>query len=134
MEELSALNDWREVSFHTAWKQSNSVNEGHSLTLLRVVCAIAGEWWKPTIWYHPYSLEQVMTYIKNCNKINDHTTSKCQIWKFKNTETLLHKQILYLLHMWHCILKNLLLSKNSCQHQLDGTLPSEYCIHTVLLD
>jgi hypothetical protein len=37
-----------------------------------VVCAIAGEWWKPSIWYHPSLLEQVIIHKNNCNKINKH--------------------------------------------------------------
>ena len=45
-------------------RQFTSLNERESLTELRVICAIAGQWGQQTyrhvVWSPPYSLELVM--------------------------------------------------------------------------
>lgn len=53
LEACSTVNDWRTVSCHKACKQS--------LTELRVICSLVGEWEadSPATWSHPSLLEPV---------------------------------------------------------------------------
>jgi len=40
---------WRTASFHTAWTQLTSLKDRLSLTVLRVICEIAGQWENPIL-------------------------------------------------------------------------------------
>jgi len=79
--------DFCRVSFHEALETSASRSDRHSLTELRVICAV-GEYW-PTARSHSASSEPA-TKVRNSGvKMGSHEWSKSETSRFTNFETAL---------------------------------------------
>jgi hypothetical protein len=62
----------RGVLFHKAQKQPGSLNDSQSLTEIRVICTVAGEWKAavPATCSYPISLEPVTEFSNSGFKMN----------------------------------------------------------------